>query len=444
MRHATRSPEQVPLLLFDLIAAIGCYAAATYYVLSESAGTFLLYEGGLNAGVFAAVTLVILLYSRGVYGHRNHRLDLVQDLSLALGGAFILQAVVYYLHRSFALPPRVLLLGTGLFVAQFSVRYMIQRLRSPAFRKERILFVGATPLNRSLAGRIVKFPDFGFAVAGYLDDKLPHGTELEGGAVLGGVKSLGDVQRDLRSDRVVVDVPLDTVVLFNSGGTLPGRLEGPDEMYETLFGRVCSTRLNPSEILFSGGWSGPRAMLALQAVYTNLLALAALLLLSPVMIAVAILIKATSDGAVYETRSMLGWHEATFRLLRFRCHVVRKTPEGECYEETGVGRWLKRLHLHLLPYLINVLRGELAFVGPAPARAEAAAVLMSALPHYRLRYVVKPGITGWSQVKSFPEDDTVIRLENDLYYIKHVSPALDLSIILDAVLNGKGGAQPAR
>jgi lipopolysaccharide/colanic/teichoic acid biosynthesis glycosyltransferase len=95
-----------------------------------------------------------------------------------------------------------------------------------------------------------------------------------------------------------------------------------------------------------------------------------------------------------------------------------------------MGRWLERLSLAGLPQLVNILRGEMAFVGPPPIRTEFANALIRALPYHRLRFAVRPGLTGWSQINTNPEDDETAKLEYDLYYTKYMSLSLDLSIVL--------------
>jgi lipopolysaccharide/colanic/teichoic acid biosynthesis glycosyltransferase len=144
-------------------------------------------------------------------------------------------------------------------------------------------------------------------------------------------------------------------------------------------------------------------------------------LLPPVALAIAL----SSRGPVIEAHPRLGLNMVPFMLYRFRC---RRT-DGRL---TLPGRWLRRLHLDALPQLLNVIRGEMALVGPRPHRPEFIPVLMEQMPYYGLRHAVRPGIMGWSQLNCDygRMRDAREVLEYDLYYIKHVSPALDAHIIL--------------
>jgi lipopolysaccharide/colanic/teichoic acid biosynthesis glycosyltransferase len=163
----------------------------------------------------------------------------------------------------------------------------------------------------------------------------------------------------------------------------------------------------------------------LQAIYSNILALAGLLLLAVLLPPVALAIVLTSRGPVMESHQRLGLNMVPFMLYRFRCHRA----DGRL---TLPGRWLRRLHLDALPQLLNVIRGEMALVGPRPHRPEFIPVLMEQMPYYGLRHAVRPGIMGWSQLNCDygRMRDAREVLEYDLYYIKHVSPALDAHIIL--------------
>jgi lipopolysaccharide/colanic/teichoic acid biosynthesis glycosyltransferase len=159
------------------------------------------------------------------------------------------------------------------------------------------------------------------------------------------------------------------------------------------------------------------------------------------MLLISIAIRLSSPGPVLEALPAMGWQLRPFTLLRFRCHRLKETAYGELRVATALGTWLQHLHLDGLPLLLNVLRGEMALVGPDPVRIEFAEALFQALPYYRLRYAVKPGLVGWSGINAGPLEDTLTRLEFDLYYIKYVSLSLDLSILRHALLPSRSKAR---
>ena len=435
MQHTPGSPRVLPLVAVDLLLMIGSYLAAAYYALGPVTDIYLFDEKGLNAIVTAACLLLAFVCVQGFYSPRHRRLgvDLLLRLSTATGMAFILEAVMFYLYHDLALSVVVMSLGTVLaFLSLVASRLIYHGLSAGGLGPERILLIGATPLNRAIARRIQSAPSYGFDVVGYLDDNLEPGSEIEGGKVLGPVDSLAEVSARLQPHRTITDLAAveHSQSLLITGTTLSAVLEPPDRLYELLLHRVWSRRLQPGTLLFGSDLSPTRSKMVLQAFYTDTLALALLLVLSPLMILIAVLVKLTSKGPLCECQSAMGWRSTPFVRWRFRCRQLGRAADGSQPALTGLGRWLERFHLAGLPQLVNILRGEMAFVGPPPIRVEFANALIRALPYHRLRFAVRPGLTGWSQINTLPDDDETAKLEYDLYYTKYMSLSLDLSIAL--------------
>jgi lipopolysaccharide/colanic/teichoic acid biosynthesis glycosyltransferase len=161
------------------------------------------------------------------------------------------------------------------------------------------------------------------------------------------------------------------------------------------------------------------------------------------MAAVAIGVKLSSQGPVLYRQRRVGKNGEVFVLYKFRsmrCDAesetgaVWATPDDP--RVTGFGKFIRRVRLDELPQLWNVLRGEMSLVGPRPERPEFVKTLAEQIPYYRQRHCVKPGITGWAQVNHKYGDtleDTVTKLEYDLYYIKNISPSLDLYIVFNTL-----------
>jgi len=158
------------------------------------------------------------------------------------------------------------------------------------------------------------------------------------------------------------------------------------------------------------------------------------------MAIVAVLIKATSPGPVLYRQQRVGRHGKLFTVLKFRSmYSDAEAKTGAVWAQkddpriTPLGKWLRRLRLDELPQFFNVIRGEMALVGPRPERPEFVAILSEKIPGYAFRHSVKPGITGWAQINHKYGDtieDSVIKLEYDLYYIKKLTPTFDAYIIL--------------
>jgi len=210
-------------------------------------------------------------------------------------------------------------------------------------------------------------------------------------------------------------------------------------MYEIAFSRVSSSGLRLSEFVFSDRFGPSRGSAIVREFYSLAVALTAVVLLAPLMLVVAVLIKLTSRGPVLYRQMRVGLNGKPFVLYKFRS--MRQDAEADTGavwaakddpRVTPLGRWLRRLRIDEVPQLFNVLRGEMAIVGPRPERPEFVKTLTEKLPFYQQRHSVRPGITGWAQINHKYTDtleDTLIKLEYDLYYIKNMSLALDGYII---------------
>ncbi|MEN6600942.1 MAG: exopolysaccharide biosynthesis polyprenyl glycosylphosphotransferase, partial [Bryobacteraceae bacterium] len=191
--------------------------------------------------------------------------------------------------------------------------------------------------------------------------------------------------------------------------------------------------------------------LMLQSIYSSLIALVGAVVTLPIMLIVAVAVKLSSAGPILFRQARVGHNNVPFTLYKFRSmRVDAESTTGSVWavendpRVTPVGRWLRRLRLDELPQFFNVLRGEMSIVGPRPERPEFVSMLTEKIPYYRQRHSVKPGITGLAHISHKYSDtleDTITKLEYDLYYIKNLSPALDAYIIFHTIkvmLLGRG------
>ena len=168
-----------------------------------------------------------------------------------------------------------------------------------------------------------------------------------------------------------------------------------------------------------------------------------LLLAAPLLLTTALAIWLSDRGNVFYHQTRVGLHGRPFNLLKFRSMRVNNLPFDDVTEirerhplVTSVGKWIRRFRIDELPQLLNVLRNEMALVGPRPERPEFVATLSEQIPYYVYRHCVRPGITGWAQINYKYGDtleDTISKLEYDLFYIKNMSLRLDSYIIFHTV-----------
>ena len=163
---------------------------------------------------------------------------------------------------------------------------------------------------------------------------------------------------------------------------------------------------------------------------------------SPLLLIVACAIKLEDRGPVFYTQERIGHANRVFRLFKFRSMIDGAEKQGEQWAGktdsriTHVGRIIRKLHIDELPQMINILKGELALVGPRPERPGFVRMLEEAIPHYHLRHIIKPGFTGWAQIRHHYArsiEDSHRKFEYDLYYIKNRNLFLDFGIMLKTI-----------
>jgi len=228
-------------------------------------------------------------------------------------------------------------------------------------------------------------------------------------------------------------------------------IEEAAQTYEYVLHRVSTRDLRLSDLIFSSSYGPQPHRIIFQSLYSWVVAAILTAVTLPVMAVVAVLVKLTSPGPILYRQTRVGLNGAPFVLFKFRS--MNKDAEAETGavwstkddpRVTPLGRGLRRLRLDELPQLFNVLRGEMSVVGPRPERPEFVQVLQTKIPYYAQRHAVKPGITGWAQINhkyGDSLDDTIVKLEYDLYYIKHGALSLDLFILFHTfktMLLGRG------
>ena len=221
--------------------------------------------------------------------------------------------------------------------------------------------------------------------------------------------------------------------------------------YEHLTGKLLIERAYPSFLIFSDGFIKTTYHHVVKTALDLFLSLLGLIVSSPIIALIAMAIKLDTSGPVFYRQERMGKHGKTFMLLKFRSMKEDAEKEtGPVWAEEGdkrvtrVGGIIRTLRLDEIPQLINVLRGEMSFVGPRPERPHFVENLQNEIPFYDKRHAVKPGITGWAQIK-YPYGasrmDASEKLKYDLYYIKNMSLFLDLEILfqtLKIALFGRG------
>jgi sugar transferase (PEP-CTERM system associated) len=262
--------------------------------------------------------------------------------------------------------------------------------------------------------------------------------------VIGSYDQLLEIVRRERIDQIVIampdrrgKLPVEALLTCKMQGV---HVEDGTTFYEKISGKIMLENLRPSWMIFSEGFSISPLLRLLKRLADILLAGLGLVVAAPLLPVIAMLIKIESRGPAFFTQARVGQNGRLFVLIKFRSMCVdAEEASGPVYADTndpritGVGRWLRCTRLDELPQLLNVLKGEMSFVGPRPERPFFVQQYAKEIPYYAQRLSVKPGLTGWAQV-NYPygatPEDAVEKLRLDLYYIKNMSLLLDLFILL--------------
>jgi sugar transferase (PEP-CTERM system associated)/polysaccharide deacetylase family protein (PEP-CTERM system associated) len=387
-------------------------------------------------------------YFNDLYDLRSIRsqMDLLARLLRALGLACFVLALIYWIAAGTQLGfgiGETAICGVVLLILMW--RVMLQWLVRVYGGVERVLLVGSGPTAQALWRQLRGRDDLSLKVVGLVgSNAADESTRFPGVPYLGTLSSLGTIAKEVKPDRIVVSLderrnqlPVETLLSTLVRGV---RVEAATDLYEKLTGKVPIDLVRPSWFLFSGSFQKSAALRFFKRLLSIVTALLVLIVSSPVLVLVAIAIKIDSRGPLFYRQPRVGMGERIFELVKFRSmRADAESQSGPVWGQdcdpriTRVGRVIRKLHLDEFPQLLNVLWGEMDFVGPRPERPYFVKQLRPQIHFYDVRHAVRPGMTGWAQV-SLPYPRTVEesreKLQYDLFYIKNMSILLDLLIFV--------------
>jgi len=314
---------------------------------------------------------------------------------------------------------------------------------------ERMLIVGTDKLARDVAHEAMMRLDLGYKVIGFVTETADRpANQLVPPRILGTVGSLYLLVEQHSIDRVIValedrrgHLPVDQLLKIRLEGR--AAIEEGTSLYEKLTGKISIEMLRPSWIIFSDGGKRTNIWHSLRRLFNIVLALFGLIVALPVMIIAAVAIRLDTRGPIFYRQERIGQHGKIFRIIKFRSMFVDAESDGQPQwaqagdpRVTRVGRFMRRSRIDEIPQFINILRGEMSFVGPRAERPFFVEKLTQRIPYYEQRHLVEPGLTGWAQVNygyGSTVEDAVQKLQYDLYYIKNVSLLFDIWIILKSI-----------
>jgi len=378
----------------------------------------------------------------------------------ALGAAAIFLAGIYVIFPETIIHEGIFIVSIGfiiLFIVSWRLGYIL--ILNRGMFNQKIIMLGSGELAQNIISEIREKKDSGYTVSitvqeGPAEADYPHEKNT---AMIckKDYDGICDMAEQMNINKIVVALT-DRRGKFPAAELLKCRVNGIEVLegtsfYEMLTGKLIVEQISPAWLIFSEGFhkSGTRRFLKRST--DLILSLIMLVLLLPVIILTAILIKIDSKGPIFFSQERIGEKRETYKVYKFRSMIAdAEKQSGPVWAKddddriTRVGNVIRKWRLDEIPQLWNVLKGDMSFVGPRPERDFFVKQLEEMIPYYGERFTVKPGITGWAQVSygyGASVDDAVEKLNYDLFYIKNISIFMDLMIVLRTikiVLFGKG------
>ena len=435
----------IVLLLCEALIVSGCFLLATVLLLGPDTYLVLNYEyGGLKILGLTILTLLCSYYFDLYEPQRiSARWEIYFRLLLVLGFLSFLLSAIIYLFPGADIAHYVLLLGliflTGALVAWRSAyEWIIGR----EMFLERVYVLGAGERAQAIVDLLRTRHDAGMQVIGW-DGVLAN--KLERKEAFNAALEAFNLANP-RIDRVIValedrrgEFPVNELLKLRFNGVV---IEEAGSLLERLTGKLHLDGLHPSSFLFSEGFRVKPSQQIARRIVSTLTAAIGLLLFLPFFPFVVLMVRLSSPGPIFFKQTRVGLGGKNFSVYKFRTMRTDAEVAGAKWATkddprvTRAGMLMRKTRLDEVPQLWNVLRGDMGFVGPRPERPEFVPWLCEQIPYFNLRHMIRPGLTGWAQVRygyGATLEQAREKLEFDLYYIKHMTLGLDLLIMFETV-----------
>jgi sugar transferase (PEP-CTERM system associated) len=411
-----------------------------------------------SRGLLVVLVCTIAIYFNDLYdfGLVTTRMEIPLRLLQAFGIACLALAVCYYLDPNLGFGRGIAALAAPLILSMtLGWRLAWARSGHSMGAPERMLIMGTGSTGISLARDILARPELQLKVVGFLDEKGENiGKSLVNPGIIGAAADIEAIVQNEKIDHVVISLlerrglmPVRSLLHLKFAGV---KVEDAHSFYERITGRIILEHLSPSWLILSDGFRKSALLVGAKRLVDVLVSFVALIFCIPIFIVTAAAIWFESGGPILYRQKRTGLRGRPFSMMKFRSMYTDAEKDGAQWAATGdnritkVGKWIRKFRIDELPQVINVLRGEMSIVGPRPERPEFVSMLEEKIPFYGLRHSVRPGITGWAQIKyqyGASVEETKTKLEYDLFYIKHISITLDLVTIFETakvMLSGRG------
>lgn len=413
-----------------------------------------IFEASLIFSLILSLSSVALGLYRRSLGWDDYNLALRVCVSFMLASFFIIS--IYYLFPRYLIARSVLIYALIFaFLGMMLSRSFFYRFVNTEKLMRRVLILGAGEKAKQISRINNRYILKGFEIKGYLNVNNVS-SEIDENLLIDNTQSLSAIVTQYKIDEIVIALddrrnamPLNDLLDCKALGV---RVVDLLSFYEREQGLILLESLNLSWVVFSDGFDFSGFKPVGKRIVDMIASLGLLAIAWPFMLltALAILLESGIKAPILYRQIRVGENDKPFNVMKFRSMYTDAEKDGAQWAKendarvTGVGRFIRKSRIDELPQIFNVLKGEMSFVGPRPERPEFVKGFEERIPFYSERHRIKPGITGWAQL-CYPyganEQDTINKLEYDLYYVKNYSLFLDISIILgtvEVILWGKG------
>ena len=401
------------------------------------------------------VVWLIIFYISNLYdlnlAVNNAKFFQITARCLAIAG--LLSAAFFYLTPQITIAPkRNLVIYVIIFAILFYLWRQFFNWSLKAYLPKNIIAViGLNQQVQELIHELKQKPHLGYSVAFIIDDQNTDLQEVNGIPIIKGVADLKKLIAEKKVTTIVLtsdphQSPELRASLFNCLHLKINCVSLPN-FYEAIAGKIPIVAINQMWFLENLSEGSKTLFDAVKRIYDIILALIILIITLPFWVIIGLFIKLDSKGPILFKQTRIGKNNKLFKIVKFRTMATTGNDFSPTAKNdkriTKFGSFLRKIRIDEIPQMINIIKGEVSFVGPRPERPELIKELEQTIPFYRERMLVKPGITGWDQISgeyhSPSREDTLKKLQYDLFYIKNRSVYLDLSIILKTIATVLGG-----
>ncbi|HUX43840.1 MAG TPA: TIGR03013 family XrtA/PEP-CTERM system glycosyltransferase [Terracidiphilus sp.] len=423
---------------------VAAFLAATIMLVGPDTYIALVYQSGTLKILCICVFTLLLSYYFDLYEPQRISMnwEIHFRLLLVLSALSFSLATLVYFFPKIEIGPHVLASGIAILAVMLLLwRSAYERIIAWPIFRERVYVLGNAQRAHAIESLLRSRRDLGMEVVrGMLSDSSTGGTDPFAEDLHG-----FDTPK-IGIDRIIValedrrgSMPVQELLALRLRGVV---IEESGALLERLSGMLPLDGLNPSALIFTHGFNTRPSLQFGRRLFSITVSSVALAICLPLLPFLILAVRLSSPGPIFFRQVRVGFRGRPFTIYKFRTMRLDAEANGAVWATkndpriTPLGRFMRKTRLDEIPQLWNVLRGDMGFVGPRPERPEFVQWLVKEIPYYNLRHMIRPGLTGWAQVRyqyGASLEETKRKLEYDLYYIKHLSLGLDLLIMFETV-----------